>query len=178
MVCFRHIIVNTVDEKQQCCKIQWLLCIPRGLRFSSFQTKKYYIFVCVCVLALACVYPCLSSMQRVCAILWRHLWRLSPPHFSTLAHKRHDLQEKISEHKSCVLICLQLLSRTFLILRRILRDIVINVKTSSCKVPVILVGFWRNVNFLDGFLKKAQISNIIKNYQNCFMRTDRPTLRS
>ena len=35
---------------------------------------------------------------------------------------------------------LQLLSETFLI-PRIQRDIVINVKTSSCKVPVILVGF-------------------------------------
>ena len=33
------------------------------------------------------------------------------------------------------------LSKTFLILRRIQRDIVINMKTSSCKVPVILVGF-------------------------------------
>ena len=29
---------------------------------------------------------------------------------------------------------------TFLIVRRIQRDIVINVKTSLCKIPVILVG--------------------------------------
>jgi hypothetical protein len=35
---------------------------------------------------------------------------------------------------------LQLLFETFLILRRIQRDIVINVETSSCKVRVILVG--------------------------------------
>jgi hypothetical protein len=36
---------------------------------------------------------------------------------------------------------LQLLSKTFFILRRIQRDIAINVKTSSCKVPVIIVEF-------------------------------------
>jgi hypothetical protein len=33
---------------------------------------------------------------------------------------------------------------------------------SSCKVPVILVGFERYVNFLDRFSKKALISNLIK----------------
>jgi hypothetical protein len=38
----------------------------------------------------------------------------------------------------------------------------INVKTSSCKVPVILVGFQRNLNFLNIFSKNAQILNFIK----------------
>ena len=36
---------------------------------------------------------------------------------------------------------LQLLSETFLILRRIQRDIVINLHTPACRVTVILVGF-------------------------------------
>ena len=49
---------------------------------------------------------------------------------------------------------LQLLSKTFLILRRMQQDIVINVKTSSCKVPVIFVGFKSYMNFLDTFSKK------------------------
>jgi hypothetical protein len=40
----------------------------------------------------------------------------------------------------CVLISLQLFSQTFVILRRIERDIVINVKMPSCKVRVIRVG--------------------------------------
>ena len=41
----------------------------------------------------------------------------------------------------CVLIFSTVLCKTFLILRIIQRDIVINVETFSCKVPVILVGF-------------------------------------
>jgi hypothetical protein len=50
---------------------------------------------------------------------------------------------------------LQLSFQTFLILRRIHRDIVINMETSSCKEPVIFVGFERNLNFRDRFSEKA-----------------------
>ena len=41
----------------------------------------------------------------------------------------------------CVLNSLQLLSETFLILRRIQKDIIIKVHRFSCKVPIILVRF-------------------------------------
>jgi hypothetical protein len=47
----------------------------------------------------------------------------------------------------CVLISLQFLSQTFLIVRRIQRDIIINVQKSSCKVPVILVRFLIKLKF-------------------------------
>jgi hypothetical protein len=50
-------------------------------------------------------------------------------------------KKKITERKMCVWFSLQLLFEIFLILKTIQRDIVINVKTSSCKVPVILFGF-------------------------------------
>ena len=67
---------------------------------------------------------------------------LAAPHFSTLAHKRHDFRGKKLLIIKCVFwFSLQLLFGTFTILRRIQRNIVINVKASSCKVPVILVGF-------------------------------------
>jgi hypothetical protein len=54
------------------------------------------------------------------------------------------------------------LSKTFLILRRIQLEIVINENTPSCKVPVILVTFWWNLNFLNRFSKKSQISSFSK----------------
>ena len=46
-----------------------------------------------------------------------------------------------TEHKMCILISLQGLFETFLILRKIKRDIAINVKTSSRKALVILFEF-------------------------------------
>ena len=54
----------------------------------------------------------------------------------------------------CVLIFSPNSSKMFLILRRIQRDIEINVKTSSCKLLVILVGCW-HLNFVDGFSKNT-----------------------
>jgi hypothetical protein len=37
-----------------------------------------------------------------------------------------------------------------------------NVKTSSCEVPAIRNGIQRNLNFLDIFSEKAQISSLVK----------------
>ena len=51
----------------------------------------------------------------------------------------------------------QLLSEMLLTLKRIQRGTVINVKTSSCEVPVMLVGFYWNLNFLDRFSKRFKI---------------------
>jgi hypothetical protein len=42
----------------------------------------------------------------------------------------------------CVLIFSTNLSETFLILRRIQRDIIINVHKPSCEMPIILVRFY------------------------------------
>jgi hypothetical protein len=65
---------------------------------------------------------------------------LAAPYYCTLSHKRNDFRKKLMEHKMRFLtLSLQLLSKTFLILRRIQRDIDINAKTSSRKVPVSLV---------------------------------------
>jgi hypothetical protein len=86
-----------------------------------------------------CLHSCLSYTARNAHVS-------SPacpavPYFSTLSHKRHNCRKKVVEHKMCVLIFSTTLSITFLILKRIALDIAINVQTSSCKIPVILVTF-------------------------------------
>ena len=101
----------------------------------------------------ACGYPgaCACAYVDV-ALLIQHTTRmrhivasfvasLAPPYFSTLSHRRCDFRVKVTEHEMCVLIFSTTLCKTFLILKIIQRDIVINVKTFSCKVPVIFVEF-------------------------------------
>ena len=62
------------------------------------------------------------------------------PHFSTVSHKRHDFREKkLLNVKRVFGFFLQLLFETFRILRVIQRDIIINVRTSSSKIPVTRV---------------------------------------
>ena len=81
---------------------------------------------------LSRVYIYLSRTQRACAIL-SSATSLVPSDFPTLSHKRHDFRGK----KVLKIMCFN----STLILKGIQRDIVINVKTSSCKVSVILNGF-------------------------------------
>jgi hypothetical protein len=53
------------------------------------------------------------------------------------------------------------LFETFLVLRRIERDIVINVLRSSHTAPIILVRFEQNLNYLHKFLKCIKIQNFM-----------------
>ena len=66
---------------------------------------------------------------------------MDPSYFSTLPKKLHDILKNIIEHKMCILISFIILSATFLILRIIQLDNIVNVNTSSCKVHVILFRF-------------------------------------
>ena len=117
---------------------------------------------------------------RACMRVRRRVWRVSERvgawHIDILSsvplwlhhifwnffHKRHDYQKNFIEHKMCVLIFSANLSETFPILRINQRDIVINVKTFSCKVPVILVGFKWDLNFVDRVSREDKILNFIK----------------
>ena len=49
---------------------------------------------------------------------------LTVQYFRTLSHKRHDFQKQVFEHNVCVLIFSIILSETFLILKRIERDMI------------------------------------------------------
>ena len=114
-----------------------------------WKSNMYYIFLCACV--RVCGFA--GSLARVCtrvALLTQHAKRICyiilssmaflVTHVSALSHKQHDFRKRKLLNKKCVLI----FSTDFIwniILRRIERDMVLNVKTSLCEVPIILVRF-------------------------------------
>jgi hypothetical protein len=102
-------------------------------------------------------------MQCACAIL-SSLACPALQYFPTLTHKRHHLKKKLLNTKCVFWFSLQLLSETFLMLRRNERDMIKNVyRSASCKVPFIIVRLQWNLNFLKKFSKNPQISNFHEN---------------
>jgi hypothetical protein len=102
-------------------------------------------------------------------------------HFSTLSHKRHDFRKNLLNIKCGFWFPLQLLSEIFLILRRIQRDITINVHRSSCNVPLFLSDFNGTWISPTDFRKifEYQISwKSVEWEPSCSVRTDRQTWRS
>ena len=82
-------------------------------------------------------------MRRI--VLSSVVWRFYD-FFCTLSQKRHDFSGGgeggyLLDAKCVFGFSIQLLSETFLILRRNVRDMIINVYRSACTVPVILVRF-------------------------------------
>jgi hypothetical protein len=63
------------------------------------------------------------------------------PCSSASSYNAHGYRKEFIEHKMRVWFPLQRLSGTFLIIRRLQRDIIINVHRSSHKLPVILATF-------------------------------------
>ena len=115
---------------------------------------------CVCPVAWACtssvhVALLIQHATRMLHIVISFVAPLARPYFSTLSHKQHNFWRKVFEQKCVFWSSLQLLSETFLIPRRTQRGIVINMKTSSCKVPVVLVGFKWNLNFFRQVFEKS-----------------------
>jgi hypothetical protein len=98
----------------------------------------------------------IQHAKRMRRIILSSVACLAVPYFPTLSHKRHDFRKNVIEHKMCVLIFSTILSETFLIVRRIQRDIIINVHRSLCKVPLLLSDFIETLIFWTDF-RKIQI---------------------
>ena len=129
----------------------------------QWKSSKYYIFLCVCVsvrgrvnmcvcmLASSPTYPACKTHASYCLLwpLWLHqiVWRY--------LINGAIFRKRLLNIKCVSLFFLQLLSKSFFILRIIQRDVIINVETYSTKVPVILVGIF-STDF-----RKTQISSFI-----------------
>ena len=124
---------------------------PCRLALGHVPVHTYYVFwVCVCSLSACNVFYC--HPQPV----W--LYHVFPQYLINCMIFR-----KMLLNTKCVFwFSVQLLSETFLMLCRTERDIVISVVGFSCKVHVVLVRFYLNMNFLDTFSKNPPISNIMK----------------
>ena len=85
--------------------------------------------MCVCILLLV-----IQHAKRMRRILLSSVVCLALPYFSTLPHKHCNFRgggQKSLLNLKCILITLQLLSLTFLTLRRIQRGTVINTQGYS-----------------------------------------------
>ena len=88
---------------------------------------------------------------------------LAAPKLSTFSHKLYDFRESVVWTKNVCFDFLYNFLWTFFILRRIQRDIVINVHRSSREVPIILVTFWWNLNFHDTCFEKSLDLKFLEN---------------
>ena len=68
-------------------------------------------------------------------------------YFTTFSHKRQDSRNIMLLKKKVFWFSLQLLSEEILILRRTERGMIKNIFLPSCKVPVILLRFVKEIEF-------------------------------
>jgi len=131
--------------------------------FVSFKTGHVvvnhikYSILCVRILALVLRHAdCILLVRRV---ILPSVACPTVQYFSAISHKRHEFRETIFERKYG-LISLQLPFRTILILRRIRRDIIINVCWCSYTISVFFI-FKSKLIFLNRLPQNLQMSNFL-----------------
>ena len=117
-------------------------------------------------------------MKRACAVL-SPVTCPAVQYFSTLSPEWYDFWKRkvIQQKKSVFWFSLQILSDSFLLLRRTERDIIENVHTSSCTVPSFLSDFSESWILSTEFRKilKYQISWTFVQWELSSMQTDGQT---
>jgi hypothetical protein len=131
---------------------------------SILTTKSTYRSLSAQRLSERTVFTCAAlKSHRFCTVLYCHVWpvwlyHIPPPRYlitgSIFGKKKLNI-------KHVFWLPLQLLSETFLFLRRFQRDIV-NVRRSSRKIPVILVRFSLNFSSFCMVSKNTQITDFMK----------------
>jgi len=119
------------------------------------KTNKYYTNrVCVCSLR----YPAFNAHEPYCHLWPVRLYYISPHYLINDT----NFEKKGIENKIRVFDFSAAFVWNISYLTRIKRDIIINVHTSSSKVPVILGAFQRNDFYAQMFSKNTALSNIMK----------------
>ena len=131
-LCLRLIVIINTPHKTGNVRMNVTL---RRVRATIVAVGKLISITCPEFLFVALVIQHAMRLRHV--VMWpARLYNI----FFTLSHKPHDFRKRNLLNMRCVLwFSLQLLSETYLILRRNERDVIRNVYWASCKVPVFLV---------------------------------------
>jgi hypothetical protein len=124
-----------------------------------WKSNKYCIFW-MCSVAVAWI---VQHAKLMLHLIPSSVAYLAVQYFSTLSHKRHDFQKKNFPNVKCVFIFSTIWAWNIYYFKNIQRDIITNVNTFWCKVPVLLVSILWNLHFLHRFSKNNEISNFVKN---------------
>jgi len=95
--------------------------------------NEFWVCVCVCVCVCKLSYPACNAHAPYCHLWPAPLYRIFPHYliYGTI------FENKLLNIKCGFWFSLQILSETFLVLRRTKRDMIKNVYWSSCKVPFL-----------------------------------------
>ena len=106
----------------------------RRVRITSYRGKAVSIKYSECVSAALGIQHATRMSRIISHITWPvRLYHIFPHYLI------NDFRKNVKEHKMCVSNFSANFSETFLILRNLLRDIIIDVRVFERKVPVLVV---------------------------------------